>query len=146
MSVYGYRRNRDTSITKLLLDHGADVHHKDSEGRTAMHYAMFDTNSKSGPTANAWVTMLIQHGADVNARTRLGTSPLYFAAYFNNWVAIGHLVCYGASINTASNRGRTAIMCAIDENVENSHDKVIEELYKYGAQAPPTEDGEVSSN
>ncbi|CCX08622.1 Similar to Ankyrin repeat domain-containing protein 50; acc. no. Q9ULJ7 [Pyronema omphalodes CBS 100304] len=148
ISVYvrNKRRTGNTSITKLLLDHGADVHHKDSEGFTALHYAMIDLNSRSGPMGNSWATMLIQHGADVNAVSRWGRSPLHTAALYNNWVAIGHLVGYGASINTVDSDGRTAVMCAIEINVDNSHAKVIAELYKYGAQAPPSEAGEVSPN
>jgi ankyrin repeat protein len=135
-------RFNHTYITKLLLDHGADVHHKDSAGKTALHYAvMINRDSGFGPRGNASATMLIHHGAEVNAVSTLGTPPIHLAAFCDNWQAIGLLVSHGADINAVSNAGNTAAMVALEQNVGNSHSAVIDDLYMYGAQAPPPEDG-----
>lgn len=130
-----------TYITKLLLDHGADVHHENSDGLTALHYAvLFDPFSGYGPSGNAWATMLIHHGADANAALNpQGIPPLHPATFYNNWQAVGQLVSHGANVNAVNRYGQTAATIAYLRNVRNSHDAVLDELSMYGAQEPPPE-------
>jgi hypothetical protein len=127
----------DTTITKLLLDHGAQVNHKDDFEYTTLHYAIADWNSGSGLVGCEMAAMLIEHGAGVNSLNGMGASPLHTAAFGNNFRTIECLVLHGENINTVDNLGNTAVMVAIRKNVNNSHDRVVSELYKYGAQAPP---------
>lgn len=134
----------EDSLIKLLLDYGAEPDHKDSKDRTALHPTVFDPNSQDFEIREAWISLLVECGADVNAACRTAAQSMHIAAEANNWMAVGILVRCGADINVVDNKGRTPIMRAINVNVEDSHAKALSELYKYGAQAPPPNDDEVS--
>ena len=56
---------------EMLLNGGADVNDKDSEGFTPLHWA-------AGGEYEV-VKLLLDHGADVNAKTNGGKTPLYWA-------------------------------------------------------------------
>ena len=67
----------------LLIKHGAhDVDLQDSDGYTALHYAVY-----SSDISCEILSCLIGIGADVNARTNNGVTPLMIAA------EEGHLSC-----------------------------------------------------
>ena len=61
----------EAEIVQALLKAGADANRVDSEGGTALHYAV-----GAGPRA---VRLLLNAGADPNARTNGGRSPLFQA-------------------------------------------------------------------
>lgn len=106
----------DTIITKLLLDHGEQVNHRDSFGYTALHYAVADWNSSSGLVGCELAAMLIEHGVDINSLNGVGASPLHTAAYSNNIRAIEFSILHGANINTVDNLGNTTVMVTIRKN------------------------------
>jgi hypothetical protein len=125
------------TMTKMLLDYGAEVDHKDSEGRTALHYALWDRNSSNFQFQEPLINMLVEHGADVNVKAIMGIQPMHVPAGVNNWAAVGLLVRHGANISPVDDNGRTPIMRAMELDVGTLHHRVVEELLKYGAQAPP---------
>lgn len=141
-SAYYEKRTAKNSITKLLLDNGAEVDHKDSFGCTFLHVTLYrGWDSENFQDQEAQIITLVEHGANVNASDKDGWQPMNLAAAFNNWPAVGVLVRHGTNINATDNEGRTPIMRAIENNIDDSHVEVMAELYKYGAQAPSPSDG-----
>ena len=57
---------------RALLEHNANIHSRNSQGKTPLHYS-----SILGHTAITRV--LLQHGADINAQSDSGDTALHFA-------------------------------------------------------------------
>ncbi|CAG8960230.1 hypothetical protein HYFRA_00012749 [Hymenoscyphus fraxineus] len=64
------RRRNSIGIIGLLLNEGADIHVRDTKGRTALYYA------ETGDV----VQLLLKHGAQVQVRDNAGDTPLHVAA------------------------------------------------------------------
>ena len=63
--------------TKILLEHGANVHNTDREGMTAIHWSTRTRMTGSrGHVICEIIGLLIEHGADVNSRNLAGQTPL----------------------------------------------------------------------
>jgi len=60
-------------ISKLLVDHGADVNARQQGGFTPLHEAAL------GGCAEI-ATLLLEHGANINAKTDKGKTPIEFTA------------------------------------------------------------------
>jgi ankyrin repeat protein len=88
-------------MTKLLLDHGADVSRRDDEGRTALHYA-------AGANRTA-VDLLLAAGADPNAVALDGTTPLHEAVSRWNVGGVESLCRAGADRGALDGRGRSPL-------------------------------------
>ena len=58
---------------KVLLDGGADPNNGDKHGRSSLHHAAGNGNTRM-------VKMLMDKGADPNIQDTLGESPLHYAA------------------------------------------------------------------
>lgn len=101
-----YDQGRE-AVTKLLLQHGADVHRTDSEGRTALHYAVV-----AGARA---VTALLEAGADPNAAASDGSTPLHEAALRLDAGSAAALCQFGADASTNDAQGRTPAALAGSE-------------------------------
>lgn len=78
----------------MLIDRGADVNSKDTEGSTPLHEAASAGNSRRivpatqskhltflflWPGADESVKILIDHGADLNSKDYTGATPLHKA-------------------------------------------------------------------
>ena len=108
--------SRNSSQSKFLIKKGADVHHADERGRTALHEA-----GRSG-----WseiVRMLIQSGADVNAVDKDNKTVLWYAAWpvdsDKSAACILHLVCGGAKIDEETiKRDKTGVLGLIEERLK----------------------------
>lgn len=59
-----------------LVNSGADVHIRDSEGRAVIHYLL----SYHGGSDMIWLPLLIRNGADINAMDREGRNVLHYFA------------------------------------------------------------------
>ncbi|MBN2181513.1 MAG: ankyrin repeat domain-containing protein [Sedimentisphaerales bacterium] len=86
-----YARDGKYETIKTLLEHGANVNHKNEDGRTVLHEAAMYSGKEV-------INLLISYGADVNARDEHQSTPLHQAAMLNNIEAAKALVENGADI------------------------------------------------
>ena len=68
----------DLTVIKFLLEHGADVHLKDKNGLTSLHYAV--KNVPDRLIACEVLKCLLKNGADINALTDDNSTPLMLAS------------------------------------------------------------------
>jgi len=92
---------------KVDLFHVFDVHHKDEEGDTPLHWAAWNKHVEVGVEV---LKSLISEGADVNAKGEDGWTPLHRAAAFNKNVdVVKFLISKGADIDAKNNHGGTPL-------------------------------------
>jgi uncharacterized protein len=114
----------DLSQVQRLLREGAQVNQRNSDGQTALHYAVQCKNVLV-------VQTLIQAGADVNARRAGNVTPLMLSldmAFGQPDIALA-LIRAGADVNVADENGDTALIIATTE----SSSEVFESLLDRGA-------------
>ncbi|MGH9822759.1 MAG: ankyrin repeat domain-containing protein, partial [Blastocatellia bacterium] len=109
-------RKGQCAAIEMLLDRGASVNLKDSEGVMALHYAA------GAPDDFKCLKTLIAHGADVKARTSRGSTPLIYAISLPEMPPIGEslasdelakvklLLDKGADINAKYHGGYSPLM------------------------------------
>ena len=95
----------DATAVAALLDGGADVNEPQSDGATALHWAVHGDH----PDLTA---LLIDAGADVSARNRAGVTPLSLAAETGNSSMMERLLDAGADPRETLSNGETALMMA----------------------------------
>ena len=98
-------KNRDGAAVRRLLDEGADPNQRQSDGATALHWAVHRDDVDA-------VNLLLDAGADVNAVNRLGASSLFIAAKAGHDDLIDRLLAAGADAGHALPQGETPLMTA----------------------------------
>ena len=94
--------DRSISAMLSLIDRGADIHSRDSYGKTPLHWAC-----QKGHTDIA--LLLLDRGADIHCRDRSGNTPLLWAC-MNGLTDIALLLLdRGADINSRSSYGGTPL-------------------------------------
>ena len=83
---------RDEAAIHQLLEEGADIHHRDVLGETALHVAC-----KRGLTD--FVKILLDKGADVNYRTKYNSIPIRIALENDDLELFRLLLQRGAIVN-----------------------------------------------
>jgi ankyrin repeat protein len=101
----------NTELTKLLIEHGADIKAAYDTGETPLH-----TAANRGDLEIA--KLLIDHGADVNAKLKDGWTPLYYAAYSSRKEMVELLLTHGADINGVDIHGKTPLAWAQEADVK----------------------------
>ena len=101
-----FNYQKDASILKLLLMHGADVNARDPGGATALMLAMGPGGSRAG------IEALLEHNADVNIATLDGETPLMWASTWYGVEVIKLLIEKGAKVNARSYDGTTVLHIA----------------------------------
>ena len=117
----------------LLIKHGAhDVDLQDSDGYTALHYAVY-----SSDVSCEILSCLIGIGADVNARTNNGVTPLMIAAEEGHINGVTSLVKCGANVDLQDKYGNTVLHYAaglsVDERFSDDLPEIVETLLNLGA-------------
>ncbi len=98
-------RGNKTAL-RSLLQRKADVNVPQTDGTTALHWAVRSDDMES-------VELLIRAGANVSAANRVGATPLQLAALNGSAAIIERLVKAGANPNAAlTKEGDTALMMA----------------------------------
>eukprot|EP00930_Biecheleria_cincta_P097403 TRINITY_DN89117_c0_g1_i1.p1 TRINITY_DN89117_c0_g1~~TRINITY_DN89117_c0_g1_i1.p1 ORF type:complete len:382 (+),score=70.62 TRINITY_DN89117_c0_g1_i1:114-1259(+) len=108
MPLHAAADNGSLPVIQRLLALGADLHAKDRDGRTPLHWAAI-TQAGSAKPAEA----LLEARADVTAVTNLSRTPLHFAARAGNADVIEILVAAKADINAKNTeKGNTPLHAA----------------------------------
>ena len=90
----------DPAVIQALLKGGANVHEKDNDGMTALHWAVVAHHPEA-------VKALLAAGADVNAVDHFGYTPLHYAATidFGDSATATALLQAGADPNIKDKKG-----------------------------------------
>ncbi len=91
----------DTSIAKMLIKAGADVNHRNKQGRSALFYAV-ETNNL------ALTKLLLDNKADANIKTIDGLTPYQIARRNNNTIIMSMLKDAENTIDLSSYKGITS--------------------------------------
>ncbi|GCC18099.1 uncharacterized protein [Chiloscyllium punctatum] len=95
---------REDSI-RMLLENGASVHQRDSNGRTLLANAAYSGNLEV-------VNLLLSRQADLETEDHQGQTPLTLAARMGHTKVLHCLISHGANINHADQEGWTALRSA----------------------------------
>lgn len=118
-------------IARLLLQAGADVNRRQTDGTTALdHYIICSSYEDLNDISTDLCKLLLSYGADVNIRGRDGKTPLHNAAFFGRESILECLIQAGAEINVTDNEGETPLTLAA---LNAATPKKTELLLKAGA-------------
>jgi uncharacterized protein len=95
----------DHARINVLLTQGGEVNTPESDGMTALHWAVHKSDLDS-------TTLLLKAGANVRATTRYGITPLWFACENGHGAIVELLLEAGADGNDRMRGGETALMMA----------------------------------
>jgi ankyrin repeat protein len=95
----------DKAAVRALLQKGANVNAAQSDGATAVHWAVYRGDVEM-------LRMLTAAGADVKTANRNGSTPLWLAATTGDAAILRALLDGGADANEALPLGRTPLMLA----------------------------------
>jgi ankyrin repeat protein len=154
-------QSRSVSISKMLLDHGADIHATTDQGLTAIHHAADSCNLEL-------VLFLLANGADVHSTvarqehncdfnrgptiTIDGKTPLHLAVASAHGASMGQtlevvnvLLDHGADIEAKEGSGKTPLLLAISTKFYNMgtwtpNEKVVNHLLEHGANPHAVDD------
>jgi ankyrin repeat protein len=136
--------NGELGVTRLLLDHTADVNSRNNKGQTPLHLVSRLEMSLNESDRPGVVRLLIAHGADVNARDMTHATPLHYASHRGRLEVAQVLLDHGA---TASDQDDTQTpLHVLLESDNNPHDVLIlvELLLKFGADANKQDENNVT--
>ena len=119
----------DASTFYSLLESGADVDAKKSNGTTAL---MVAANNDRPELLKA----LISRGAEVNAKNNFGNTALINAASFGQVEMVRDLLIAGANVKAKNESGWSALKFALKSahTHEDNYRQVVELLRAYGAK------------
>lgn len=115
----------------MLLEHGANVHAEDNEGRTPLHSEGY-YEWVSDHSANM-IPMLLEHGADVGAEDDEGRTPLHIAVHRRSVEVVRVLLEHGANVGAEDDEGRTPFQINQAPKVYwKEHDVIAKLLLEHG--------------
>ncbi|WP_187261443.1 ankyrin repeat domain-containing protein [Pontibacter beigongshangensis] len=110
---------------RYLLQHGADIHQTDEDGKTPLMFVVSGTRVNSEAFEKEQLHLLdtlIALGADPNTRDLKGNTALMYVLEFGKgqgMAEIQRLLEAGAEINAQNEEGKSALMLACDLNLSN---------------------------
>lgn len=104
-NLFEAAKKHPCSAVKVIIEEGADINAKDSDGSTALMWAAWRNELDAAK-------LLIQSGADVNAKDSKAVTALMYASEKNSHHVAKLLIEKGADINEKNNKGETALMWA----------------------------------
>ena len=90
----------------LLQEYNMDIDSKDYAGRTALHVAAYQGNTRI-------LKYLLEHAANVNAVDNEGRTPIFSGAYDGNFKMVKLLCEYDANLHLKDNTNLTVLEYAI---------------------------------
>lgn len=117
--------NKETMLA--LIDLGASVHVKDSEGETPLHYAA-QTNFAD------ICSVLVEHGACLNEQNNRKETPLHTAARWARFDAVVALIRCGGDVHKPQREGHTPLEVAAVQRYRST-ERVCMALLAHGAVA-----------
>ena len=140
-------------VVRLLVEHGADVSAKNTDGNTPLHNLcdilhafvygkygeMYDGVPEIGKLhldALDVVQLLLHHHTDPSARGKDGNTPLHLAAGAGDNHTVALLIEHGADVSAKNSRGHTALFRTapqIDDEAWSGHLHVALMLLEQGA-------------
>ncbi|KAH9057186.1 ankyrin repeat-containing domain protein [Lactarius vividus] len=128
---------------RVLLDLGASVDMKDSQGQTPLHKVLLSKHHRKDRVGIA--RLLIERGADVNARDENNEAPLHLASYFLELKSVRILLDHSANVDAADNRDPTPLRRVLDHEaysgkVDLGVTKAEKALVERGADTDPPDD------
>ena len=157
LSLLSAAKNGEQQEVKVLLDQGADINAKDSEGNTALCIAAFERHQElamflidQGADVNVkgvqemtplfWAAahglpalakrLLASGDIDVNVKNYIKWTPLHIAAFHGRTGIVQLLITQGADVNAKNNGEKTPL----DLAKRRGHTEIVELLKKYGAK------------
>lgn len=124
------REQRENSLLKYLLRHGAHTDQDDTLGLKAVHWAAIRQNL-------AHLKTLVKSGADISASDNFGRTPLHFAASQTDEGTVRYILeklpSTVANINIADADGWTPLMWACKADLGQYLGVILIDEYKAGA-------------
>jgi len=93
-------------MTKILIEHGADILMRNNDGETPLHMSLRKPKT-------VVLRFLIAHGADMDEENFQGETPLMYAIKIQNFEGFEILIDRGADINYRNSRGLNVFMYII---------------------------------
>jgi ankyrin repeat protein len=120
--LFNAAKNGDAAAVQALLDKGADVNAKKTNGATALMAA-----SQLGHTEV--LELLLAKGADINAKAQSGATALLIACQNGRTEVVKALVAKGADTNAKASNGATALILASQQG----NKEIVQALLTKGA-------------
>lgn len=117
-------------LVEAMLAHHANISAKDSEGRTALRWAVVSDHRQT-------VRVLVEHGANANAVESGGWTPLMAACYAGSPDSVRLLLEHGGDMDAQDNNGSSALHWAVlceDSPKKNKVTEIVRQLLAYGAK------------
>ena len=107
--------NHKTDFVEYLLEQGADVFARTTDGNTPLHLNAFAWTSEIS-------ALLLMNGADCNAQYERGETPTHRAAQFADAAFLRNFLDFGADTSIKDIEGNTVLHCAARRRVAYGKD------------------------
>jgi ankyrin repeat protein len=121
--------NDNCNMVKFLIDNGANINAKNSQGQTPLIVAIIEKQYKIA-------ILLLKKGAEINIQDDYGTSPLFLACSCcnRNSDLIKALLKKGADVNVKTKDGATPLDMASVRSYGTLDDEIQKLLLNHGAK------------
>ena len=128
-------------MCRLLIESGAEINVKDSEGNTPLHFSVDRERREKLPDSvyNGIIDLLLDNGADVGSENMIGATPLHLATMQGaDSSVVEKLIAKGADINAKT---FVATYTPLHGAASEGRTDLVEVLLKHGAN-PDLKDGQ----